>query len=296
MQRDLIPEYAMHGTGPEHLRKRGIQTMRFMDSVRDDPRRLKPHFHEFFQMYLLQGDAMVMLDFQEFRAEGATTVFISPGQVHTVRPETGLQGWTVSFTQAFHDHETPPPSALLELPLFLPDDAPPWLRVPLSHQPEIAPLFHELCEEYERGLPDAEALMRATLRLLLLRLGRLHAREAPARGRPNRGQALMRGFYLDLEKYFRTETEVGGYALRLGVTANHLNDVVREQAGHSAGELIRRRRMLDAKRLLSHSDLSVSEIGYTLGFEDPSYFARFFRRHEGVAPSVFRDEIREKYQ
>ena len=63
-------------------------------------------------------------------------------------------------------------------------------------------------------------------------------------------------------------------------------------AGH---EVIRQRRLLDAKRLLSHSEMSVSEIGYHLGFEDPSYFSRFFRRYERCAPAEFREQIREKY-
>src|SRR5580698_7229129 len=126
MNRRAIPEYDMHETGPEHLRQRGILVMSFMDSLRADPRRLKPHFHEFFQMYLLQGDATVMLDFQEFRTREAASFFISPGQVHTVRPERGLRGVTVSFTQSFFDDEAPPPSRLLALPFFFPDDSQPW--------------------------------------------------------------------------------------------------------------------------------------------------------------------------
>ncbi|HEY1121221.1 MAG TPA: helix-turn-helix domain-containing protein, partial [Haloferula sp.] len=55
-------------------------------------------------------------------------------------------------------------------------------------------------------------------------------------------------------------------------------------------------RLLDAKRLLLYSELSVAEIGYRLGFKDPSYFGRFFRRYESRTPAEFRDEIREKYQ
>ena len=60
--------------------------------------------------------------------------------------------------------------------------------------------------------------------------------------------------------------------------------------------LIRQRRLLEAKRLLSHSDLTASEIGYRLRFRDPSYFGRFFRQGAGMTPAAFREEIREKYQ
>jgi AraC-like DNA-binding protein len=285
----------MNEAGAEHLRRHGILVMRFMDSLRNDPRRLQPHFHEFFQIYLVEGRATVMVDFQDYQAQSAAAFFISPGQVHTVRPGRGLQGVTVSFTQAFFDDEAPPPSRLLELPFFFPDDAQPWLKLPKNEVPQIVSLFQTLCEEYDSALSDAEEMLRATLRLLLLRLARLYVSASPQR-KPTRSMTLVRQFHGELEKHFRRETSIGAYANLLGVTPNHLNDVVQEQTGHSAGEIIRRRRLLDAKRMLSHSQMSVSEIGYALGFEDPSYFARFFRRYEEITPSEFLEKFREKYQ
>jgi AraC-like DNA-binding protein len=212
-----------------------------------------------------------------------------------VRPEHGLHGVTVSFTQSFFDDDAPPPSRLLELPYFFPDEAQSWLRLRPAETPEIATLFASLLEEHDHALPDAAEVLRATLRLVLLRLARLYLRASPQR-KPTRAMTIVRQFHRELETHFRQETEIGAYAARLGVTRNHLNDVVQEQTGQSAGELIRRRRLLDAKRMLYHSEMSVSEIGYALGFEDPSYFSRFFRRYEGVTPTVFLEQFREKYQ
>jgi AraC-like DNA-binding protein len=269
--------------------------MPFMDSLRDDPRRLQPHFHEFFQVYLIQGPAEVMLDFIEFRTRGAAAFFITPGQVHAARPGRGLRGITVSFTQAFFDDEAPPPSRLMDLPFFFRDDVQPWLQLRPSQVPEIAPLFDHLQEEFDAALADAEGILRATLHLVLLQLARLYVRASPPR-KPTRGATLARQFHLELERHFRQETNLDAYARRLGITKNHLNDVIREHTGHSAGELVRRRRLLDAKRMLTHSGMSVSEIGYALGFEDPSYFSRFFRRYQGMTPTEFLDEFREKYQ
>jgi AraC-like DNA-binding protein len=295
MNRRAIPEYEMNDAGAEHLRRRGILAMQFMDSLRDDPRRRHPHSHEFFQICFLQGRAAFMLDFQEFHTTSAAVLFISPGQVHFARPSSNLRGVTVSFTQAFFDDEAPPPSRLLELPYFFRDDAQPWVRLKPSETPEIAGLFASLCKEYDAALPDSAGILRAMLHLVLLRLARLYSRATPER-KATRSATIVRQFHLALEKNFRRETELNAYASLLGITTNHLNDVVKEQTGHSAGELIRRRRLLDAKRMLTHSELSVSEIGYSLGFEDPSYFARFFRRYEGMTPTDFLAEFREKYQ
>ncbi len=293
MNRRSIPAYGMHEAGPEHLRRRGFVATPIMVSVRLDPRRTAPHFHEFYQLYLLQGRATVMLDFQEFEAVGNTAVFVSPGQVHQLRPGADLQGVMVSFTQLFFDDEAPPPSRLLELPYFYSVGADPWVRLKGAAATEIISLFASLCKEFEQALPDAAQILQATLRLLLFRLARLHSAVSP-QGRPTRALLLVRQFHTELEKHFRQETEVGAYARMLGVTANHLNDVIREQTGGAAGDFIRRRRLLDAKRMLFHSKMNVSEIAYELGFADASYFSRFFRRYEGETPSEFLLRFREK--
>jgi AraC-like DNA-binding protein len=63
---------------------------------------------------------------------------------------------------------------------------------------------------------------------------------------------------------------------------------VQKKSGKSAGELIRQRVLLEAKRLLAHTKLSVSEISFKLGFEDNSYFGRFFKKYNGLTPERFR--------
>jgi len=278
-----------------HLRQQGIVVIPFMHSLNIDPQRAQPHYHDFFQMFLLQGKAEVMHDFQEFSAHGTTLVIMSPGQVHTAHPAPGMKGTTVSFTQDFFDGEAPPPSRLLEYPFFFPAEAKPWLAIPRDDPFRIAEVFADLQSEFDATLNGAAEVLRSLLHILLVRVNRQHEELHPAR-EVSRAVMLARQFHLAVEQRFRELSSVEQYAKLLGVTTNHLHDLIREQTGHAPGELIRRRRLLDAKRLLLHSDLSVSEIGYQLGFRDPSYFSRFFRREVELTPAEFREEIREKYQ
>ncbi len=295
VNRRTFPEFGMSKAQSAGLRQQGIVVIPFMHSVAQDPQRLQPHYHEFFQIFLLRGRAAVMHDFVEFTAEGVTLVFLSPGQIHTARPEPGLRGTTVSFTQAFFDHQSAPPSLLFEFPFFFPAEVRPWLNVAPDDSFRIAETFAELQREFDAAETGAAEILRATLHILLVRANRLYAEVHPPKD-VSRAAHLMRQFHLALEQHFREMQSVTDYARLLGVTANHLHDTVREQTGHTAGGMIRERRLLDAKRLLSHSDLSVSEIGYHLGFHDPSYFSRFFRQAMGHTPAAFRQEIREKYQ
>ena len=80
------------------------------------------------------------------------------------------------------------------------------------------------------------------------------------------------------------------------LTTSHLNESLRLETGLTAGDLIRTRRILEAKRLLLHSELTMAEIGYELGFKDPSYFSRFTRRELKTSPGELRSLIRQKYQ
>ncbi|MES2706345.1 MAG: helix-turn-helix domain-containing protein [Verrucomicrobiota bacterium] len=294
MNRRDIPAFEFHDYGQEELRRRGVMAIPFDKSVVLEPQRLRPHYHDFFQIFHITGPCRLMHDFRDFHLSGTNAVFVIPGQVHTLNPGAGMKGMQVSFTQDFFDHNAPPPSGLTEFPFLLHSGAEPFLPLPGTEGHGISPIFAELQQEFDNALPRAEEILRALLRILFVRIHRLMSETRPQLGN-SRASQLVGRFTLAVEHHFREKWTVGDYARHLHLTANHLNDTVREQTGHSAGELIRRRMLLDARRMLLHSELGVAEIAYQLGFPDPSYFSRFFRRADGRTPAGFRQEIREKY-
>jgi AraC-like DNA-binding protein len=294
MNRRTIPAFEMSRVGRDSLRREGFVVTSLVHSVLSDPRRLRPHYHDFFQMMLLRGDGNVMYDFHDDRVCGQTLFFLSPGQVHTLRPRHDFDGITVSFTQGFFDHRAAPPSTLFELPFFFTTDFSPLLKIPPGDSFRIGEVFVEMQREFNAAAANAAEILRAWLRILFVRVVRLLENNQPP-VTPSRQSVLLRRFHLAVERGFRQAHSLAEFARELNVTANHLNDVVRAETGRSAGSIVRQRRLLDAQRLLSHSDLTVSEIGYQTGFPDPSYFGRFFRRETGQTPAAFRQQIREKY-
>jgi AraC family transcriptional activator of pobA len=294
MNRRAIPSFAFHEYGEEELRRRGVMVIPLDTSITLEPARLRPHVHEFFQVFWVEGRTTLMHDFREYHLKGKAVVFVNPGQVHTLKRRPGMGGMQISFTQEFYDHRSPPPSGLIDLPFFFQPDAVPCLPVPEADGHRIGNVFAELQREYDLARPWAEDALRSLLHLLFVRVRRHFAEVHPASG-TSRGAQVARQFYVAVEHHFREDWPVAEYARQLHLTANHLNDTVQEQTGHSAGEIIRRRKLLDAQRLLLHSDLNVAEIAYQLGFPDPSYFSRFFRRMAQKGPAAFREEIREKY-
>ena len=86
------------------------------------------------------------------------------------------------------------------------------------------------------------------------------------------------------------------YADLLSCSPEQLRESCRAWRGKSPQQLLHERQLLEAKRLLLHTSAAVKEIAFDLGFDDPAYFGRFFRRLSGRSPEVFRLEFREKYQ
>jgi AraC-like DNA-binding protein len=112
---------------------------------------------------------------------------------------------------------------------------------------------------------------------------------APVSSSAARFQALV-------DEHFRRMHRVAEYARLLALTPGHLNALTKAATGQTASALIDARLILEANRLLAHSDATTAEIAAHLGFRAPSYFGRFFRRHVHRSPGAFRAAIREKYQ
>ena len=220
---------------------------------------------------------------------------MSPGQVHRWHDADRLQGWIVCFTQELFDGGLPSPSPLLKHSFWYPDNTPPVLVLPTDAAEETQPIFAEMQREYVNKLTGFAQVLGALLRILFVRSERIY-QQAHSSMEPDRSSALMREFRLALEENFRTTQSVGDYAKLLKISSDRLGKAVQERSGRPAGEIIRRRLLLEAERLLAHTEMTVSEIAYALNFQDPAYFSRFFRRLTGQSPGEFRQGLSEKYQ
>jgi AraC-like DNA-binding protein len=93
-----------------------------------------------------------------------------------------------------------------------------------------------------------------------------------------------------MERHYLDFGPVRDYADKLHVSERQLNDALRKTLGKTAGQLVQERVLLEAKRLLSNTDLSMAEIAYQLNFGDFAYFCRFFKKHTRFTPSAFRKD------
>lgn len=245
------------------------------DSIGPLARADHPHRHTFYEVMLITGgEGAHVIDFAGHRLRPPHLGFISPGQVHHWQA-SGLDGRILLFTDAF----------LLDHPADrdLWRGLPSWLRLSPQEAKAFSAIMTQMEEEHRRREADFLSVLQAYLHVFLVRAGRVPGK-ACVPGKADRATVVVREF----TRMLGTAASVSGYAARLGVSVGYLTEVVKTVTGRTPGQLIREERVLEARRLLGGTDMSVGQVSRSLGFADPAYFCRFFRRETGVSPGDYR--------
>ena len=281
-----IPIYALYGEDeyPDHADWLHWETITSRSRLHGF--RIAPHRHEqFFQiLFLRQGRARASVDGENLDLGPVSVVAVPALSVHGFVFSEDVDGVVLTF------FERDIRSLAAEIPQMEERLLRPFIVQPSEDDAgELHNTIRGLILEADSRAPGRAAAIRARIALLLVSLLRLGM--APARDdqrQPARAAPLARAFLAQVEREYRETRAVPHYARALGITPTHLNRVCRQVLGRSALSVIERRIVLEAKRYLQFSTLSVKEIGIILGYSDPAYFSRFFQRMTGCAPSRFR--------
>lgn len=161
-----------------------------------------------------------------------------------------------------------------------------------SQERRIAALFGQLREEYHQPASGRELLLESLVSALTVEAHRLTETRAPKAmvrtGPADRAEEHIHDYQALIEAQFRDQPSVEAFANQLGLTATHLNLLCRRLVDRSALELLHERLLLEAKRQLTYTNMSVGQVAESLGFSEPAYFTRFFKRLTGFAPRHFR--------
>ncbi|SNR51480.1 MULTISPECIES: AraC family transcriptional regulator [Hymenobacter] len=246
----------------------------------------EPHAHDFYLLlYITQGQGTHTIDLITYDLQPGSLFFLVPGQAHSWSLSADTRGLILFFTADFY-LEQYSALQLAEYPFFTPTHPP--VRYLPPHEEEILPLLWRIYQaEATHPLPpNHDAVVRAYLYLCLELAARAYP-VGPAAG-PAHGLLQVREFGLLLNQHFRTEKTVRYYAEQLHLTANHLNAICRRILNKTASDLIHERVVAEARRLLTHTGQSVAQVADAVGFEDASYFARYFKKYVGQTPEAFR--------
>lgn len=236
-------------------------------------------------IWLHAGPVTAMLDDSRADGEGPLALAIPSGVAHAFSFSPRSDGHVLTFDPRLiseDDAEQRMAGALQAL--FA---APRLWPVPAHAAPRLHALFGQLHAEHESADPGPVTGWLA--RAVLWRLATVVRHdETPAR---RAAQPLYTRWVALAEAHYREHWPVTHYAAQLGLSAERLNRMVRNETGANAQALLHARLVREACRRLVHIAAPVSRIAFELGFDDAAYFSRFFRRHVGVAPAEYRRRV-----
>jgi AraC family transcriptional activator of pobA len=237
-------------------------------------------------LFTRSGSGAHDIDFKSYDIESNTVFFIYPGQVHSWKNLDNATGYILLFTSEFFTMRYNS-NNLFEFPFFNYNQNLPFISIRPGQEQQFDYLFRKMEEECLGKSPDREKVLKSYLNILLVEINR-HYIPLTEQSADKHSQMIVQKFEHLINEKFQVMKGVKEYAARLCITPNYLNAVCTKVTGKSAGEHIRERIMLEAKRLLLHSDNTVSEIASELNFDDNSYFCRFFKKYAQITPEQFR--------
>ena len=251
--------------------------------------RIRPHIHNgMFQLVILRtGRVSVWLDETVTQMQAPCAVVVPSGVVHgfEFEPDTAGQVVTVAdaLVVAMHDRSIRKQFKSLQMTPMAVDfsrDREQFARIE-------ATLTH-MEKEFQWPQPGRAAMLEWLFRVLLLIIRRqVDMQEVQSEIRGNRLDTFTH-FRQLVEDHYQEHWSIADYARQLAVTQQTLNRICRALTGKGALDIVQERLVLAARRHLIYTDASVEAIAYGLGFQDPAYFSRFFKRLAGMAPGQFR--------
>jgi AraC family transcriptional activator of pobA len=271
------------------LAKAGIHILNMQDEIREEHDISTPHRdHHFLLMLATGGDFRLNIDFKEVAFAEPTLFCVFPEQVHHIIEVQKPLGWIISFDPTlmeeeikqlfeskFHSSITLAPESDFYLTLVA--------LLGLVEQAQSA-----VVNKYSNK--SMHALLTAFLNAIA---SHLVFNRAIENTNENRSNIIKDAFNVLLKQHYRSWKQPAQYASELAISVAHLNDTVKALTGSPVSIHIQQASILEAKRQLYFTNKSVKEIGYELGYDEPVYFGKLFKKTTNLTPLAFRQQFRD---
>jgi AraC-like DNA-binding protein len=263
----------------------GLSLQKLAQSV---PFRHIPHRHDFYHVAWIEGGSGTFFrDGQAYPIKQGSLIFVPPAQVHTWEAKRALLGYILSFEPTLLFSQSDRPYRLLHELTEWTATAKNQIQVNGASYEWLRSKFEDLTSEFCGDGEFRDEMLRAQITGILISLHRCSTSSGKGE-RTDQFHSLTNRFLALLEKEEGKFYRANHYVSALAVDSRAFVNAVLSETGKSPSGWIRDRTLLEARRLLTYTDLTISEIAYRLNFRNVSYFVRFHRRLTGISPGAAR--------
>jgi AraC-like DNA-binding protein len=240
-------------------------------------------------LYLSKGSGFHIIDGNKYEIQPPCVFFMSPGQAHKIEFSNDIEGYIFIFTSEFYLINQTNQNRLIEFPFFftIRQENRPLMLESKQDVQFLETLFKKGIAEIEKREKFSVDLLRSVLDLVLTSCAVLYKPDENLLPK-GKGNIVVKKFLQLVEENYQNNLTVNEYADKLSITPNHLTQTVNQLTGKTSSQIIKAKQVLEIKRLLVYTNLSVTEIAGQLNFPDQSYFTRFFKRETGISPLQYR--------
>lgn len=237
----------------------------------------------------IAGRSRKIINDRQVEIRPQTLQFITPHHTQSIVDKSSdFETTELLFGKEFLKEAHIPEETLQKL-LWIDPRYPPCFRLTGAHFKEVKQLFNKIKRESKDKKNFHRQIVRHLIIELLFRINRIEKGCLHDGAEPNsQGYRIFREFKNKVETHFKKKKTVQEYADLLNVTPKYLSEIVKKESGKTALQYIHQRIVTEAKNLLGFTNKTSKEIAYTLGFNNPSQFSRFFKRETGKTPTRYR--------
>lgn len=249
----------------------------------------KPHKHDFYLcIFFTQGTGIHEIDFYSYEVKPGSIFFLKPGQTHSWKFTSKPNGYIFFHTQSFYELNSSN-HLLNQFPFYYSQKNTPSLYLKESEITELTIKFNELNSEYYSNLVYQQIKINSLINSIYIDLARHYIILKPKEGRSSlRYLETLRKLENEIDTNYLKEKSANYYAKKLNISSKHLNRIVKSTLDKTTSELISERILLEAKRMIVHTNNSLNTISELLGYEDYAYFSRIFKSKTKITPLAFK--------
>lgn len=244
-----------------------------------------PHKHDFYLVILFtQGSGTHEIDFETYQVEPGTLFILKPGDMHYWDLSDDIDGYVFFHSRDFYDRRYVT-SSLKDFEFYSSFQNSPCIKVDGEPLLNLKALMLELVNENMKNEMLKWEKIHSLITLIYINISREY--EPTHKVQSAVYLQKVRKFEDVIEANFKTMKFAKDYASLLNITEKHLNRITKECFNKTSTQLIGERVLLEAKRMLMHSEYNVNQISEELGFSETSYFIRYFKKQTDVTPLTF---------